>query len=166
MCIWGYPPVILFFFINFPLSRLSFFFFFFFSGQITIRIDTLWAQLLLEFSTDRFETMYPCSTWSVDVHVVLGLASRFFFFFVVVVVLFCFRLSFFLLFRLSFSRFDYSLNRYLVGVTPPRVFPPIILKLCVLVLHHLKMCSWFRVYRLLSFHHFFYFYDLVSSWFD
>ena len=37
--------------------------------QITVRIDTLWAQLLLEFSSDHFETMHTCSTLSVDVHV-------------------------------------------------------------------------------------------------
>ena len=50
----------------------------FFSGSITIRKDTLWAQLLLEFSTGHFETMHTCSTWSVDVHVVLGLSSHYF----------------------------------------------------------------------------------------
>ena len=49
-----------------------FFDLFFFSSQITIRKDTLWAQLLLEFSTDHFETIHTCSTWSVDVHVVSG----------------------------------------------------------------------------------------------
>ena len=48
---------------------------------IAIRIDTLWAQLLLEFSTDHFETMHTCSTWSVDVHVVLELSSLNFFFY-------------------------------------------------------------------------------------
>ena len=46
-----------------------------FPGQITIRIFTLWAQLLLEFSTDHFDTMH---TWSVDVHVVLGFSSYYF----------------------------------------------------------------------------------------
>ena len=64
-----------------PLFFINFFYFFdvvFFSGQITIRIDTLWAQLLLEFSTDHFETMHTCSTWSVDVHVVLGISFHFF----------------------------------------------------------------------------------------
>ena len=45
------------------------------SNQITIRIDTLWAQLLLEFSIDHFYTMHTCSTSSVDVHVVFGLSS-------------------------------------------------------------------------------------------
>ena len=50
----------------------------FFPGSITIRIDTLWAQFPLEFSTDHFETMHTCSTWSVNVHVVLGLSSRYF----------------------------------------------------------------------------------------
>ena len=37
----------------FPLFRLSFF-----PGPISIRIATFWAQLLLEFSTDHFETAY------------------------------------------------------------------------------------------------------------
>ena len=83
---WGYPPEI---FINF----FHFFNLVFFTGQI--RIDTLWAQLLLEFSTDHFETMHTCSTWSVDAHVLLGLFSFYFY-------------QLFPLFQLSFfSRFNY-----------------------------------------------------------
>ena len=31
----------------------------------------MWAQLLLVFSTNHFETMHICSTWSEDVRVVL-----------------------------------------------------------------------------------------------
>ena len=58
-----------FFYQLFPLFRH------FFSGQIINRIDTLLAQLLLEFSTDHFETMPTCSTWSEDVHAGLGLYS-------------------------------------------------------------------------------------------
>ena len=42
---------------------------------LSIGIDTLQEQLLIEFSTDHFETMHICSTWSEDVHVVLGLSS-------------------------------------------------------------------------------------------
>ena len=67
-----------YFFINF--FHLVFFFsgpITFFSGLITFRIDTLWTQLL-EFSIDRFETMHTCSTWTVGVHVVLGLSSHYF----------------------------------------------------------------------------------------
>ena len=30
----------------------------FFPGVVSIRIDTLWAKLLLEFSSDHFETMH------------------------------------------------------------------------------------------------------------
>ena len=64
---------------HYYLSTFSNFYdLFFFSGPMTIRIDTLWEQLLLEFSTDHFETMHTCSTWSVDVHVALGLSSHFF----------------------------------------------------------------------------------------
>ena len=74
MCIWfwGYPPL---FFINF---FLFYYLIFFFSGQITIRIDTLRVQLFLEFSTHHFETRHTCSTWCVDVLVALGLSSHFF----------------------------------------------------------------------------------------
>ena len=59
-----------FLFLSFLLFRLSFL------GQITIRIDTLWVQPL-EFSTDNFETIHTCSTWSVYVHVVWELPSRY-----------------------------------------------------------------------------------------
>ena len=59
-----------YFFINF-----SHFFDKFFPGPISIGIDTLWAQLLLEFSTNHFGTMHICSTWSEDVPVVLGFSS-------------------------------------------------------------------------------------------
>ena len=42
---------------------VNFFYFFdlVFSRPITIRIDTLWVQLLREFSTNHFETMHTCS---------------------------------------------------------------------------------------------------------
>ena len=55
-----------------------------------VRLLCVWAQLL-EFSTDHFETMHTCSTWSVDVHEVLELSSHYFY-------------QLFLLFRLSFSQ--------------------------------------------------------------
>ena len=47
----------------------------FFSGSLSFRINILWAQLLLELSTDHFETMHICSTESEDFRVVLGLSS-------------------------------------------------------------------------------------------
>ena len=34
-------------------------------------LGTLWAQLLLQFSTDCFETLQMFSAWNEDVHVVL-----------------------------------------------------------------------------------------------
>ena len=55
------------------------FFFYFFDSvffPISIRIDILWAQLLLEVSIDHFENMHTCSTLSEDVHVVWGLSSH------------------------------------------------------------------------------------------
>ena len=61
-----------FFYQLFPLFRQ------FFPGSITIGIDTLWAQLLLEFSTDHFETMRTYSTSHVNVHEVLGLSFLYF----------------------------------------------------------------------------------------
>ena len=60
MWFWGYTPVIFFYHFFFSL-------FFYFPGPISTRIDTLWAQILLEFSTNHFETTYVCSTWSEDV---------------------------------------------------------------------------------------------------
>ena len=45
MWFWCYPPVM------FSINFLTFFDLFF-PGQITITIDTLWAQILLEFATD------------------------------------------------------------------------------------------------------------------
>ena len=72
-CACGFGIILVLFFINF------FHFFdlvFFFSGPISIRIDLLWAQLLLDFSTDRLETMHTCS--DEDEHVVLGLSCHYF----------------------------------------------------------------------------------------
>ena len=45
-------------------------------------------------------------------------------------------------------------------------FPLIILKLCILVLHSLKMCMWFWGYSPILFITFFYFFDLFFSRFD
>ena len=72
---------------------INFFHFFdsFFAAPISIRIDILWAQLLLDFSTDHLETMH---TWSEDVHVVLGLSCHYLF------LTFCF--FFFFFFNLVF----------------------------------------------------------------
>ena len=108
-----------------PWSFVNFFHFFdlgiFFSGQIIIRIDTLWAQLLLDFLLDHFETMYTCSTWSVDAHVVLGLFSiNFFYLFV----------YFFFQVQLIFEYISYGRNS-------SQRFTTVILKLCILVLYGL-----------------------------
>ena len=68
-CAYGFEVILPFF-----LSTFSTLFYLDFPGPITIRIDTLWAKLLHEFSTDHFETVHTGSTWFVDVHVVLGLS--------------------------------------------------------------------------------------------
>ena len=51
MCVWfwSYPPII--FYQLFSLFWLIFF-------PISVGIDTLWVQLLLEFSTNHFETIF------------------------------------------------------------------------------------------------------------
>ena len=41
----------------------------FFPGPISIETDALWAQFLLEFSTNHFETMHIYSKLSEDVRV-------------------------------------------------------------------------------------------------
>ena len=51
-------------------TTFSTFLTFFFSDPISIRKDTLWAQLFLEFSTDHFETMHTCYRWSEDVRLI------------------------------------------------------------------------------------------------
>ena len=60
-----------------PLCFINFFHFFDLEKVFptSIGIDTLQEQLLLEFSTNHFETMHICSTWSEDVHEVLELSS-------------------------------------------------------------------------------------------
>ena len=72
MCVWfgGFLPL---FFIDFCL-----FFDLVFSGPISFKINTLWAQRFLELSADHFETVHACSTRSENVHVVL-LLSYFYF---------------------------------------------------------------------------------------
>ena len=60
----GLSSCYFFFYQLFPLS--------FFPGSISIRINILWAQLLLNFSTDHLETMHTFSTWPEHVHVVFG----------------------------------------------------------------------------------------------
>ena len=71
-CIWFWVILPLFYQLFSTFSTL------FFPFSITIRIDTLWAQLLLEFSTDHFETMHTCSTSSEDGRLVLGFFSCYF----------------------------------------------------------------------------------------
>ena len=73
---WGYSPVM--FYQPFPLFRLRFF-----SIQISIRIDILSLQFLLDFSTDYLETMHTCSVYLVwrcacGLGVILSLSIFFF----------------------------------------------------------------------------------------
>ena len=52
---------------------------YFFPSPVSIRIDILCAQLLLDFSIDHLETMHTCSTWSENVCVILGLSCHYLF---------------------------------------------------------------------------------------
>ena len=87
-------------------------------------MDTLWAQLLLEFSTDHFETMRTCSTLSVDVSVIFRLSSHYF------------SSTFSTFFRLIFFQVQLLLllEQIHCGRSSPYSFPPVILKLSILVL--------------------------------
>ena len=69
---WSVDVHLVLWVIRYFLSTFSTFPTSFFPGSIITRINTLWVQLLLEFSTDHFHTMRTRSTSSVDVHVVLG----------------------------------------------------------------------------------------------
>ena len=40
-------------------------------------MGSLWTQLLLQFLIDLFETLQVFLSWSEDVHLVLGLSSRY-----------------------------------------------------------------------------------------
>ena len=57
------------------LSTFFYFLTYLFPGLISIRIDNLEAQLLLQLFTDHFETMHTFSTWSEDVRVVLSYST-------------------------------------------------------------------------------------------
>ena len=66
MCIWfGYNPCINFFTFS-TLRTLSFSDLRFYENVVIV--GTLWAQLLIQFYTDLFETLYMFSPWSGDVH--------------------------------------------------------------------------------------------------
>ena len=96
-------------------------------------LGSLWAQLLLQFSTDCFETFQMFSAWNEDMHVVwnnpLIIFSHFF----------CFV-------NLIFFRYEMlSVYRQWVpcGRNSSYSFPPIALKHCTCFQHGMKMCMWF-----------------------
>ena len=81
-----------------------------FQIPISIRIDTLRVQLILQFSTHHFKL---CILVLHGLKCACG--------FGVMLPLFFF-INFFHFFDLVFSRSSYYWNRYLVGATPPRIF--------------------------------------------
>ena len=125
-CACGLGVIPLFFLSSFfSVFRLSFFF----PGPISIRIDILCVQLLLSVSTDHLETMHICSTWSEDVHVVLGLSCHY---------------LFSLFFQLIFFFSCYTMMSVACRQNSSFNFIPNLLKLCTCFCHGLKirMCFW------------------------
>ena len=83
----------------------------------------LWAQLLLQFYTDHYETLQMFSSWYKDVHVVFDIIVRLFFYFFYIVNLVIFHPQY------IDSEHNSSYN-----------FTPIVFKLCRCFFHSLKMC--------------------------
>ena len=66
-CAYGLDIILAFNFVTFSTLRtLSFSDLRFYENVVTV--GTLWAQLLIQFYTDLFETLYMFSPWSGDVH--------------------------------------------------------------------------------------------------
>ena len=141
MWFWGYPAIIFF-------ELFAFFFNSFFSCDTMPRTG-LWAQLLLQFYTKLFEILQVFLSWSEDVHVLLGLSSHHF-------------LSTFFHFFNVFQ-VPISIKIYTLWVQLILQFPPIILKLYLLVLHGLKMCVWFWGYPPIICYQLFPLFDLIFS---
>ena len=118
-CACGFCTTLwLFLFVFFSIFCLTFCLVSFFDMRCYQSVWTagiLWAQLLLQFSTDCFETLQMLSAWNEDVHVV-WVRYYFDYFF-----------SFFLLCELSLFFWHEMLSkyidsRYLMGATPLTVF--------------------------------------------
>ena len=71
--------------------------------------EFLWAQLLLQFLTDPFETLQMFSSWSEDMHVLFTESLKFFFF------------SLFSHFNLDFFAWFWVCSGNFVSATPPTV---------------------------------------------
>ena len=70
MCMWfWYNTLIIFSHFFCFVNLVSFFYMKCYQGVETV--GTLWAQLLLQFSTDCFETLQMFSAWNEDMHMVL-----------------------------------------------------------------------------------------------
>ena len=114
----------------------------FFPGSVSIKIDILWAQLLLDLSTYHLETMHTFSNWSEDEHMVYGYPIIFFF-------------ELFALFQLSFCSCD-TITRVACGRNSSYSFILNFLKLC-----RCLFCSWSAdVHVLLGLSSHYYFYQL------
>ena len=81
-------------------------------------MGTLWAQLLLQFATDCFETLPMYIAWNEDVHIVWVYFDFFSYFFLFVNLLFWY--------EIVSKCID---SGYFVGTTP-HSFPGIVLRLC------------------------------------
>ena len=94
----------------------------------------LWAQVLLQFCTDCYETLHVFSSWNEDVHVIWIIVRHFSSLFP-----YC---ELYVIFHPLYYRQWVSREH-----NTSYNFIPIFLKLCTCFLHSLKMCM-FLIYRL------------------
>ena len=125
-CVCGLDIIVRLFLLLFPHCELSHF-----TPQYINSGYLLWAQLLLQFCTDRFETLHMFSSWYEDVHVVwVWLLENFSYFFYIV--------------NLVFFHSQYIGNGYLL-------WAQLLLQFCtncyetlhMFFFHGMKMCMWF-----------------------
>ena len=119
-------------------------------------LGVLWAQLVLQFCTDLFETLHVFSSWYEDVHVIwISLWDYF--------------LSLFPVCELS--HFFTSMDRQWVPCESNSSYSFIqnFLKLCMCFRHGMRMCMWYGYHCEIIFCHFFPFVNLViflPQWID
>ena len=98
-------------------------------------VGTLWAQLLIQFYTDLYETLHMFLPWSGDVHMVWynpGVNCHFFHF-----------VNFVIFWSQILRKCIYIDSGYLVSATPYTISCLFLCNFAHLFFHGLKMCMWF-----------------------
>ena len=112
-------------------------------------VGTLWAQLLLQFWTDPFETLQVFLSWSEDMHVLFTESFSFFFFF------FFFFFTFFHIFNLDFFAWFWVCSGDIVSVTPPTVLYRSLWNFTgILIMVWRYACGFYRILMLFFFQNF------------